>query len=130
MNTPAPVSWAALYGAIVLDVVQVFALVFSDGFTRPLFIAVALIAFVIELLLLALALRRISSSVAYGLFGLSTAGVAAVSVGWLGEPLTPVKAIALLAVVTGAVLLNTEPTTRKSGRVEEAEPITHGPRSR
>ncbi|MGP3961980.1 DMT family transporter [Nonomuraea sp. 3N208] len=112
----ALVSWAALYGAIALDVVQVFALVYSDGFTRPLLIAAALVAFIVELLLLAVALRRISSSVAYGLFGLSTASVAAVSIGWLGEPLTPVKAIALLAVVTGAVLLNTEPTTRKARR--------------
>jgi multidrug transporter EmrE-like cation transporter len=105
----AVLSWVALYGAIALDVVQVFALVYSDGFTQPLPVTVALVAFLAELLLFTLALRRIQSSVAYALFGLSTVAVAGVSIGWLGEPLTPVKAIALLAVVTGAVLLNTEP---------------------
>lgn len=79
----ALVSWAAPYGAIVLDVVQVFALVYSDGFTRPRLVTAALVAFTVDRLLLAVA---------------------------------PVKAIALLAVVTGAVPLNTEPTTPKVTR--------------
>jgi len=104
----ATVSWAALYAAITLDVAQVFALDYSDGFTDPLLAGTAIVAFAAELYLFSVALRRITSSVAYGLLGFGTAAVAAISIGWLGEPLTLVKGLALLAVVAGAGVLSTE----------------------
>ena len=110
----AAVSWAALYAAITLDVAQVFALVHSDGFTDLLLAGTAAVAFVAELYLFSVALRRITGAVAYGLLGLGTVAVAIISIGWLGEPLTPVKGIALLAVLIGAGLLNAEGTKSAS----------------
>ncbi len=106
----AAVSWTALYAAITLDVAQVFALDYSDGFSDPLLAAAAVAAFCAELYLFSIALLRITSTVAYGLLGFGTATVAVISIGWLGEQLTPIKAGALLAVLLGAGLLNTEGT--------------------
>jgi quaternary ammonium compound-resistance protein SugE len=106
----AAVSWVALYTAMLLDMAQVFALDYSDGFTHPAFAALAIAAFTVEVGLFSVALRRINSAVAYGLYGLGTAGVAVISIGWLGEPLTTTKAIALVAVIAGAVLLNLDGT--------------------
>ena len=60
--------------------------------------------------LFSVALRRIDSAVAYGFYGLGTAVVAAISIGWLGEPLTLLKGVALGAVIVGAVLLNMDGT--------------------
>ena len=103
-------SWVALYAAMLLDVAQVFALDFSDGFRHPVLGALAIAAFGVEVTLFSLALRHIDSAVAYGLYGLGTAGVAAISIGWLGEALTVTKGVALAAVIIGAVLLNIDGT--------------------
>jgi|SRR5882757_2636475 len=103
----AAVSWLALYAAIALDAAQVFALDYSAGFTDPVLATAAIIGFLTEVYLFAIALRRVNTAVAYALFGLGTVAVAVISIGWLGEPLTPFKALALVAVLAGAVLLNT-----------------------
>ena len=103
---------SAIYSAGILDVVQVFALDYSDGFTDPVLGAVAIAAFATEVSLFSVALRRIESAVAYGFYGLGTAAVAAISIGWLGEPLTATKGVALVAVIVGAVLLNMDGGTK------------------
>lgn len=100
-------SWAALYGSIALDTGQVFALDYSEGFTNLVLVAAAAAGFLVQLYLFAIALRRIAPAVANGLFGLGSVAVALISIGLLGEPITPLKALALLAVIAGAVLLNT-----------------------
>ncbi|HWM56371.1 MAG TPA: SMR family transporter [Pseudonocardia sp.] len=118
-------SWVALYTAMLLDVAQVFALDFSDGFRNPVLGALAIAAFGVEVTLFSLALRHIDSAIAYGLYGLGTAGVAAISIGWLGEALTVTKGIALTAVILGAVLLNTDgakPPAVQSTPSEERQP--------
>lgn len=102
------IGWAALYGAIALDVAQVFALDYSDGFANPLLAAAAVSSFVAELYLFSVALRHIPVAVAVGLFGLGTATVAVISIGWLGESFTTLKGVALLTVIAGTALLNTE----------------------
>jgi multidrug transporter EmrE-like cation transporter len=123
----AVLSWVALYSAMLLDVVQVFALDLSDGFTDPALGAVAIAAFATEVSLFSIALRRIESAVAYGFYGLGTAVVAAISIGWLGEPLTPLKGIALVAVIAGAVLLNMDgakpPVSDSATGDGEQEPV-------
>lgn len=113
---------------MLLDVVQVFALDCSDGFTDPALAAVAIAAFATEVSLFSVALRYIDSAVAYGFYGLGTAAVAAISIGWLGEPLTLLKGVALAAVIVGAVLLNmhgTKPPLPNSATDElESAPAT------
>ena len=106
----AAISWVALYAAMLLDVLQVFALDYSQGFSRPALGALAIAAFAAEVTLFSVALRRIDSAVAYGLYGLGTGAVAVISIGWLGEPFTVTKGLALVAVIVGAALLNMDGT--------------------
>lgn len=124
-------AWGALGLAIALDVAQVFALDASAGFTSPLLTAAAILAFVTELVLFTVALRHIPPTNAYALLGLSTVAVSVISIGWLGERITGIEAVALLAVITGAVLLNSATRTaqadtpRRSGAKCSSRP---GPR--
>ncbi len=99
-------NWLALYAAMLLDVAQVFALDHSAGFADPVLGSLAIAAFVTEVSLFSFALRRVDNAVAYGLYGPGTAGVAVISIGWLGEQFTVTKAIALVTVIGGAALLN------------------------
>lgn len=108
---PIVLAWGALGLAIALDVAQVFALDASAGFTSPLLTAAAIVAFAAELVLFTVALRHIPPTNAYALLGLSTVAVSVISIGWLGEQITVIKALALLAVITGAVLLNSDART-------------------
>jgi spermidine export protein MdtJ len=101
-------AWCALLLAIALDVAQVFALDASAGFTSSLLATAAIMAFVAELVLFTLALRHVPPTNAYALLGLSTAAVSIISIGWLGEQITIIKALALCAVIAGATLLNSD----------------------
>lgn len=123
MSSRPVLSWVALYTAMVLDVAQVFALDFSDGFRTPVLGVLAIVAFGIEVTLFSVALRRIESSIAYGLYGLGTAAVAVISIGWLGETLTITKGVALAAVITGAVLLNIDGIRPPTPVAAEARPV-------
>ncbi len=108
LSRPRVQAWSALFLAIALDVAQVFALDASAGFTSPLLTAVAIMAFVAELVLFTLALRHVPPTNAYALLGLGTAAVSIISIGWLGEEVTIIKALALCAVIAGAALLNSD----------------------
>ncbi|WP_152365458.1 DMT family transporter [Microlunatus speluncae] len=110
-------AWGALFLAITLDVAQVFALEASAGFTSPLLTSAAVLAFVAELVLFTLALRHIPPTNAYALLGLSTVAVSVISIGWLGEQVTIVKAVALAAVMAGAALLNSDASSRDERRM-------------
>lgn len=53
------------------------------------------------------ALKTIDVSIAYAVWmALGTAMIAVIGMVWFHEPLTPLKVIALLTIVTGVVLLN------------------------
>ncbi len=111
LSRPGIQAWSALILAIALDVAQVFALDASAGFTNPLLATAAILAFVAELVLFTLALRHVPPTNAYALLGLSTAAVSIISIGWLGEEITIIKALALCAVIAGAALLNSDART-------------------
>ncbi|GAB3742258.1 DMT family transporter [Microlunatus parietis] len=119
-------AWTALFLAIALDVVQVFALDASAGFTHPLLATAAILAFVAELVLFTLALRLVPPTNAYALLGLSTAAVSVISIGWLGEQITIIKALALLAVIAGSVLLNGDARAASAGSPRRTSPGSPG----
>jgi multidrug transporter EmrE-like cation transporter len=124
-------AWSALFLAIALDVAQVFALDASAGFTSPLLATAAMLAFVAELVLFTLALRHVPPTNAYALLGLSTVAVSMISIGWLGEQITMIKALALCAVIAGAALLNLDgPGRERRSRPLKPPASTHGRRSR
>jgi small multidrug resistance pump len=54
-----------------------------------------------------LALKTIDVSIAYAVWmALGTAIIAVIGMVWFHEPLSPLKVIALLTIITGVVLLN------------------------
>ena len=103
--------WVALTGAIAADVAITFALAASGGLRIPVFAVLAVAAFAAETLLSARALRHIEAGIAYALFGMSTAVVAVLSIGFLGEAATTAKLVGLAAIVAGVVLLGTTNTS-------------------
>lgn len=108
-QAPAPGSraWLLLGAAIVGEVVGVVGLRFSEGFTVPLVTAGALGAFAFALFLVSRVMRVLPVSVAYPLWaGGGTAGVAALGMIALGEPVTPWRLSAVLLVILGVVLIN------------------------
>lgn len=101
------VTWLALIGAIAVEVVATTTLPRTEGFSRPGWTALVLFGYATSFWLLAVAIREIPVSVAYAVWsGVGTAGIAVIGALFLEEPLTVVKAAALVMIIGGVVLLN------------------------
>jgi small multidrug resistance pump len=99
--------WLLLLAAIVVEVFSTASLPRTDGFSHPGWTAAVLAGYAVSIWLLALVVREIPVSIAYAVWaGLGTAGIAVIGVLVLDEPLTALKAAALLMVVAGVVILN------------------------
>lgn len=97
----------ALAAAILLEICGTTALKLSDGFTRPLPVAVVLSCYVASFSLLAIALRAIDLSVAYAVWaGVGTAAVAVIGIAWFDETAGAGKLASLSLIVLGVVGLH------------------------
>lgn len=98
-------SWLALLGGIVVEVLSTLGLRASDGFRKRRWIAPVLIGYVIAFALVWMALRLgMPVGVAYGVW--SACGVALVALAarvLFAEPLTPTM-LAGIALIIGGVL--------------------------
>ena len=93
--------------AIVLEVGWAVAMKVSNGLTRPLPAAACLVMYILSLVFLSLAVRRLDISVAYALWaGSGAAIIAVIGVLYFKDALTPLRAVSLLLVVAGVVGLN------------------------
>lgn len=96
--------WIYLVSAGLLEIVWAVALKHTDGWTRlwpSVFTAVCMVC---SFTLLSLALKQIPVSVGYAVWvGIGAAGVAVVGMGFLGEPVSVGKVLALLAIIGGVV---------------------------
>ncbi|HEX5560926.1 MAG TPA: multidrug efflux SMR transporter [Nocardioidaceae bacterium] len=100
-------AWALLVCAITVEVASTAALPRTHGFREPLWTAFVLVGYAISIWLLALVIRHIPVSVTYAVWsGLGTAGIVMVGVLLLGEPLDVLKAVALVMIVAGVLILN------------------------
>lgn len=100
-------AWLLLAAAISGEIAGVVGLRFSQGFTHPLFTAAALAAFGIALFLVSRVMRVLPVSVAYPLWaGGGTAGVAALGMLALSEPVTVMRVTGIALVLAGVVLIN------------------------
>jgi quaternary ammonium compound-resistance protein SugE len=102
----AAVAWVAIIIAGIFEVIWAATMKQSEGFTRlgPSFVTIA--ALLISFALLAFAMRTLPLGTAYAAWtGIGALGAFAVGIIWLGEPLTIVRAIAALLIVTGVILL-------------------------
>jgi len=100
-------AWLLLGCAVVLETAGAIGLRFSEGFTRMLPTLAALAAFTLALYLVSKVMRRLPVSVAYPVWaGGGTAGVALIGILALGEPLNALKAVGIVLVVVGVVIMN------------------------
>lgn len=106
-------AWCGVVLAALLEVAWPLALAGASGPARPGWAVVGLALALVSLAVLALALRTLPLGSAYAVWvGLGTVGVAAAGVAWLGEPLTPPRALCLAAIVAGVVGLTLTDTPR------------------
>lgn len=99
-------AWVFLGVAGLLEIVWAYAMKLSDGFTRPMPTAIMLVAMIGSFGLLAVSMRTLPLGTAYTIWtGIGAVGAFLVGVGFLGEILTPTRAIAATLIVTGLVLM-------------------------
>lgn len=100
-------AWLLVGLAIVAEIAAALGLRFSNGFTKPLPAAFALIAFGSAFYLVSLALVHLPVSTVYPVWaGGGTAGVALVGVLMLKEQASALKGLGVVLVVAGIVALN------------------------
>ncbi len=104
---PSTGAWMLLGAAIAGEIAGVVGLRFSEGFTHPIATATALGAFGMALFLVSRVMRVLPVSVAYPLWaGGGTAGVAALGMLALDEPVTWLRIGGIVLVLLGVVLIN------------------------
>ena len=97
-------AWVWLLGSAVLEAVWANALAASEGFTRPLWIAVFLVAGTLSMIGLGRAMREIPLGTAYAVW---TGVGAALTVAWamaVGAESVTVGKLVFLAGIVGAVI--------------------------
>jgi small multidrug resistance pump len=100
-------AWALLVSAIAVEVGSTAALPRTHGFRDPLWTVLVLGGYAASIWLLAVVIRHIPVSITYAAWsGLGTAGIALIGVLLLGEPLGVLKALALLMIIGGVLILN------------------------
>jgi len=100
-------AFTMLLVAIGTEVVSTAMLIRTDGFRAPGWSVAVLTGYAISVFLLARVVHTIPVSIAYAVWsGLGTAAIAAVGVLFLGERFDLVKAVAMLMIIGGVVVLN------------------------
>ncbi len=96
-----------LLAAIGIEVAATALLPRTAGFTDLWWSVAVLGGYAASIWLLALVVRTISVSTAYAVWsGLGTAIVAVIGYLWLGEQMSPLRALSLVMIVIGVVGLN------------------------
>ncbi|MGQ4486375.1 multidrug efflux SMR transporter [Streptomyces sp. SAS_281] len=99
--------YGLLAAAIAAEVAGTTAMKYSEGFTRlwPSLITVA--GYLLAFSLLAQTLKTLSVGTAYAIWaGVGTAAVALIGMFFLGESASPLKALGVVLVIAGVVVLN------------------------
>jgi small multidrug resistance pump len=90
--------------AICLEVSGTTCMKLSYGFARTGPSVMIFVFYVLSIVALTLAVKRIDISVAYAVWsGLGTGLMAVIGIAWFGEALTVVKAVALALIILGVV---------------------------
>lgn len=98
--------WIVLIAAGLLEIVWALALKASDGFTRPIPAAIAVVGMVASVALLALAMRSLPVGTAYGVWtGIGAVGAFIAGVIVFGEDMSAMRVIAAGLIVSGLVLM-------------------------
>ena len=106
----AGTAWILLIAAGLIDVAWALSMKLSNGYTRPGWTAVSLIALGAFVWLLGRALTALPVGVAYAVWtGIGAAGTVLIGSMLFGESLTPLKLGGVGLIVGGIVLLRSAP---------------------
>ncbi|MET4728246.1 quaternary ammonium compound-resistance protein SugE [Lysobacter enzymogenes] len=106
----AGTAWIMLIAAGLIDVAWALSMKLSNGYTRPGWTAVSLIALGAFVWLLGRALTALPVGVAYAVWtGIGAAGTVLIGSMLFGESLTPLKLGGVGLIVGGIVLLRSAP---------------------
>ena len=104
-------AWVLLLAAIGIEVASTDALPRTQSFRDPVWTGAVLAGYAVSIWLLSTVVRHIPVSVSYAVWsGLGTAGIALVGVLFLDEGWDFLKALALLMIIGGVVVLNLHST--------------------
>jgi quaternary ammonium compound-resistance protein SugE len=95
-------AWIYLALAALFEIVFAMSMKYAEGFTKPLPTLITAIAVILGIMFLTLALKSLPVSVAYPIWtGVGTLGTVILGFVLLGEALTPLKVISVLAIIAG-----------------------------
>jgi quaternary ammonium compound-resistance protein SugE len=98
----ANVAWAFLLAAGLLEIVWAISMKASQGFSKPLFTTITLVAAGLSFWLLGLALRQLPVGTAYAVWtGVGAVGAAILGIVFFGEPLTLARVGCIALIVCG-----------------------------
>lgn len=93
--------------AIVFEVGWALGLKVSDGFARPAAAVATCVMYVLSLVFLMMAVRRLDVGPAYAIWaGTGAAMIAVAGIVWFREPVSALKVVSLVLVIAGVVGLN------------------------
>ena len=100
-------SWIILSTAIILEVAGTSCMKLSQGFSRLIPSILIFVFYGLSFVGLTLALKKIEVGIAYAVWaGIGTALIAAIGMVYFKEPLTLIKLVSILLIITGVVGLN------------------------
>ncbi|KRD46492.1 hypothetical protein ASE52_17725 [Acidovorax sp. Root275] len=100
-------AWLLVAASVIAKVVGTVALKCSDGFSRPLPSGMAAACYALAIWLMAVAMRQLDMGITYAVWAASgTAATAIVGIALFGEPVDTTKALGLVCVVGGVVMLH------------------------
>lgn len=99
-------AWIILLVAGILEIVWSTTMKLSDGFTKPLYAAITIIAGIVSVYLLSLSMRTLPLGTAYTIWtGIGAVGAFSLGIIAMGEPLTPMRVAAATLIISGLVLM-------------------------
>lgn len=100
-------AWLLVAASVVAEVIGTVALKYSDGMSRLLPSGAAATCYGLAIWLMAVAMRQLDMGITYAVWAASgTAATALVGIAFFGEQVGLVKALGLVCVVGGVVMLN------------------------
>ncbi len=99
--------WLYLIVAIVFEVAGTTAMKFSEGFTKTIPSVVMFVFYILSLVALTYALKKIDMSMAYAVWaGVGTALITVVGMVFFKEPSSTLKSISIALIIAGVVGLH------------------------
>ena len=93
--------------AITSEVIATVALKHTEGFSRPLPIALVVVGYAVSFWLLALVLKHFSVGTTYAIWSaVGTAAIALIGIAAYGEGASPLKLASLGLIIVGVIGLN------------------------